>query len=344
MHSTHSIQHRNIYSRKQKTQQSTSRFFIMRRGFAFLSIIIIILVGFFWWNINLTSVNSRDHTEIMFSVSPGSGIKVISQNLKSQGLIRSSLIFTLMTQQSGLDKKIQAGDFRLSPSLSSKEIAIRLSKGIEDIWVTIPEGKRSEEIAAILRDKIPQYDSSWETELIKHEGYLFPDTYLIPHNATIDSIVSLLTSTFTEKYKSVTPNTTDMSESKIVILASLIEREGRLDQDRPLISSVMHNRLQIGMPLQIDATVQYALGEQDNNSWWKKDLTFDDLKINSSYNTYLNPGLPPGPISNPGIKALQAAANPADTNYLYYITDKNGINHYATTLDQHNANIRKYGL
>lgn len=314
----------------------------MHKGIVFLSIVAVILIGFFWWNLNLLPVNTRDHNEVMFTVPPGAGIKAIARDLKSQGLIRNPFIFTIMTQQSGLDKKIQAGDFRLSPSLSSKEIASRLSKGVEDIWVTIPEGKRAEEIAAILKDKIPEYESSWEDELVKHEGYLFPDTYLIPHNATIESIITLLTSTFAERYKAVTTNKNDLTKEQIVILASLIEREARHDQDRPLISSVMHNRLEIGMPLQIDATVQYAIGTEGD--WWKRDLTLDDLKVNSSYNTYLVTGLPPSPISNPGLKALQAAANPADTDYLYYITDKNGINHYAKTGDEHNANIRRYGL
>jgi len=314
----------------------------MRKGIVFLSIIAVVLVGFFWWNLNLSPVNPRDHNEVMFTVSPGSGLKAIARNLESQGLIRNSFIFTIMTQQSGLNKKIQAGDFRLSPSLSSKEIATRLSKGVEDIWVTIPEGKRAEEVAAILKDKIPEYDNSWERELTAHEGYLFPDTYLIPHNTTIGDIVSLFTSTFEERYKAVTINSTGMSKEQIVTLASLIEREGRHDKDRPLISSVMHNRLEIGMPLQIDATVQYAIGTEED--WWKRDLTFDDLKVNSPYNTYLVTGLPPGPISSPGLKALQAAANPAKTDYLYYITDQDGVNRYAKTGDEHNANIRKYGL
>lgn len=314
----------------------------MRKGIVFLSIIAAVLIGFFWWNLNLMPVNTRDHNEVMFTVAPGAGIKAIARSLQSQGLIRNSFIFTVMTQQSGLDKKIQAGDFRLSPSLSSKEIATRLSKGVEDIWITIPEGKRAEEVADILKDKIPEYDSSWEEELVKHEGHLFPDTYLIPHNATIETIISTLTSTFDERYKAVTTNKTNLTQEQIVTLASLIEREARHDEDRPLISSVMHNRLDIGMPLQIDATVQYAIGTEDD--WWKKDLTFDDLKVNSPYNTYVVTGLPPGPISNPGLKALQAAANPADTDYLYYITDKNGVNHYAKTGEEHNANIRKYGL
>ena len=192
---------------------------------------------------------------------------------------------------------------------------------------------------------MPNYESTWDDQLPSHEGYLFPETYLLPHNSTIQSIVTTLTDTFNDRYKEVTLGKTTLNQSQLVILASLIEREGRKDEDRPLIASVIYNRLAIGMPLQIDATVQYALGYNSyEKTWWKKDLTYDDLKINSTFNTYTNTGLPPTPICNPGIKSIQAAANPANTNYLYYITDKNGVNHYAATLDQHNANIRKYGL
>lgn len=333
-----------MHSKKRKTQRLIFPFFIMRKIIVILAVIAVIVSGVFWWNHSLSPVNQQNKTETMFVIRQGSGIKAIAADLKKSGLIRNSLTFTLFVKQSGLDKKIQAGDFRLSPSLSAKQIAIILTQGSEDIWVTIPEGKRAEEVAVILEDKIATYDDTWLVELKTHEGYLFPDTYLIPRDATLTTVVNTLTDTFALRYKSVT-NATNLTREQIVILASLIEREARHDEDRPLISSVIHNRLEIGMALQIDATVQYALGFDSNEQkWWKKNLTYGDLRINSLYNTYLRTGLPPTPIANPGLKALQAAANPANTNYLYYITDKNGINHYATTLDQHNANIRKYGL
>ena len=118
-----------------------------------------------------------------------------------------------------------------------------------------------------------------------------------------------------------------------------------LEEDRSLVASVIYNRLSIGMKLDIDATLQYALGyQEDDKRWWKKGLTNEDKKINSLYNTYTNPSLPPRPISNPGLSAISAALNPAQTDYLYYITDQNGKNRYATNLEGHNANIEKYGL
>jgi len=316
----------------------------MRKIISILLLVLIISGGIFWWNQSLSPVNQQDKTETMFVIRQGSGIKAIANDLKKSDLIRNTLSFTLFLQQSGLDKKIRAGDFRLSPSLSAQKIAKILTESSEDIWVTIPEGKRAEEVASILEQKLTGFDDTWQNELRTHEGYLFPDTYLIPRDASLDTIIKTLTNTFELRFKSVV-NSTDLTREQLVTLASLIEREAKHDEDRPLISSVIHNRLDIGMAVQIDATVQYAVGYDDTEQkWWKKNLTFADLKINSPYNTYLRTGLPPAPIANPGLKALQAAANPASTDFLYYITDKNGINHYAKTNDQHNANIRKYGL
>lgn len=318
----------------------------MRRfGLLLVTLVIVFIIGLIYWNTSLTPVNPRDKSEVLFVVPQGAGLKAISRDLKEKGLIKNPLIFTLMVQQSGLAKKIQAGDFRLSPSMTSQQIAQALTKAVLDIWVTIPEGKRAEEVAEILKDRMPNFDPSWEQQLIQHEGYLFPETYLIPRNASIENIIQLLTNTFDEKYKEVNTGRTNLTKDQIVTIASLIEREARHDEDRPLISSVIHNRLEIGMALQIDATVQYALGyNQFEKNWWTKGLSLSDLKVSSPYNTYTNPGLPPGPIASPGLKALQAAANPANTNYLYYITDRNGINHYAKTNAEHEANIRKYGL
>lgn len=220
-----------------------------------------------------------------------------------------------------------------------------MTKGTLDIWVTIPEGKRAEEIAAILKEKIPTYDPSWDSKLEQNEGYLFPDTYLIPRQATADQVTSLLRSTFDQRFHDINLSQTSLSQSEIVTVASLVEREARHDEDRPLIASVIYNRLEEGMPLQIDATVQYALGYNTREkTWWTKNLSLDDLKISSAYNTYTHQGLPPGPICNPGVAALQAAAHPAKTNYTFYVTDKNGINHYASTYKEHLANIKQYGL
>lgn len=297
-----------------------------------------------WWNNGQKPVNSENNSAKIFVIEPGQGVREISNNLKEEGLIRDSIVFFLMTKQKGIDKKIEAGNFRLSPSMSASEIAENLTHGTLDIWVTIPEGKRALEIAEILEEKLPTFEDSWRDELIKHEGYLFPDTYLIPKDATIDTVISLFTNTFENKYSSLS-NNSNLSKKEVITVASLVEREAKQEGDRPMVASVILNRMEIGMKLDIDATLQYALGYQESEKrWWKKGLTNADKEINSPYNTYRLAGLPPTPIANPGLAAIRAVLNPAETNYLFYFTDKNGINRYSKTLAEQTANISKYGL
>ena len=297
-----------------------------------------------WWNSGISPVNKRDTTQKIFVVQKGDGIRAVANNLKKENLIRDPILFFVLVKKLGLEGKIQAGDFRLSPSQSTEEIAKNLTHGTLDIWITIPEGVRGGEIADILKKGNPGFLDSWKITLVQNEGYLFPDTYLLPRDAGINIITSIVKNNFENKISQILiPK--EFTQKDIVTIASLIEREAKFKDDRPLVSSVIHNRLKLGMPLQIDATVQYVLGYQPlEQRWWKKNLTTEDLKINSPFNTYIHPGLPPTPISNPGISALQAAANPSSTEYLYYISDKNGRNHYAKTLDEHSDNIRKYGL
>lgn len=321
---------------------------LMKKIIAGLCILAIVtlLGGALIWGSLTGPVNKNDTSSQEFVVENGAGTKAIGANLKEAGLIKSPLAFYVTAKLLHIENTIQAGTFRISPSQSLKQIAMNLTRGIDDIQITIPEGKRAEEIADILEASIPGYTEEWRQQLVRKEGYLFPDTYQIPHNADISLIIGLLTKEFESKYSQITlsPSNT-LTKEELVILASLIEREARHDEDRPMVAGVIVNRLGIDMAVQIDATVQYAVGYQTNTkSWWKKDLTYDDLKIKSPYNTYTNTGLPPTPICNPGIEALEAAANPESHDYLFYITDQNGVNRYAKTLDQHNANIEKYGL
>lgn len=320
---------------------------IMKRIQVIAILLIIVIAGiFFWWQNGLEAVNPLDKSQKDFVVSKGAGLRVIANNLKEQGLIRDPIVFFLEVKKLGLDGTIQAGDFRLSPSMTAESIIKAMTHGTEDIWVTIPEGKRAEEIADILKNSMPNYTDDWVTVLKAHEGYLFPDTYLFPKDADINQIIAIMTDNFNKKYAiAKAQETTPFSQSDAVILASILEREGRSGNDMKKVASVLENRLSIGMALQVDASVQYALGYQPTEkTWWKKDLTEEDLKIDSPYNTYINPGLPPSPISNPGLESLEAVLNPAQTNYLYYISDGKGTLHFAATLNQHNANIARYGL
>lgn len=314
-----------------------------------LAIFLIIIISAFlialWWKNGLSPANSNDKGSKIFVVQKGAGLKEIANKLENEGLIKNRIVFFLYTRLRKFEEKIQAGSFRLSPSMNVEEIAQSLTHGTLDIWVTIPEGKRGAEIADILKEKMPTYDSSWEISFTTNDGYLFPDTYLIPKDADIEIIINQMRGNFEQKYATLDTSKTKLNKNSIVTLASLVEREAKFPQDRPLVASVLINRINLGMKLDIDATVQYALGySREENNWWKKNLTFDDLKIKSPYNTYLNAGLPPTPIANPGIEALKAVVNPTDTNYLYYISDKTGHLHFAKNLQEQNANIEKYGL
>lgn len=296
-----------------------------------------------WWKNGLSPVNA-DKTPIIFVVNKGEGVREIANRLKSQKIIRDPVVFFLLTRIQGLDKQIQAGDFRINPSMSAQEVANGLTHGTLDIWTTIPEGLRAGEVADLLKTKIPSFSESWRPILEANEGYLFPDTYLIPRDANINLIVSLMRNNFQTKYDSVkNTKTTVLTDTQTVIIASIIEREAMFAADRPLVASVFMNRLNLGMVLGSDPTVQYAVGYQtDTKTWWKKDLTADDLLIDSPYNTRKNAGLPPTPISNPGLSAIKAALNPANTDYLYFYSDKKGHLHFGKTLQDHEANIKKY--
>jgi UPF0755 protein len=318
----------------------------MKRLITAVVLLIILAAGLFlWWQNGLQAANTNNKTAQIFIVKNEEGVREIANNLKAAGLIRDPIVFFLYTRVKGLDKQIQAGDFRLNPSMGMTDVANGLTHGTLDIWTTVPEGLRAGEIADLLKIKIPGYNESWRAVLDANEGYLFPDTYLIPRNADINLIVSLMRSNFDKKYASVkSTQTTVLTEAQTIIIASIIEREAIFAADRPLVASVLINRFEMDMPLGSDPTVMYALGFQaDTKTWWKKDLTADDLLVNSSYNTRKNVGLPPTAISNPGLSAIEAALAPAKTNYLYFFSDKQGHLHFATTIQGHNANIQKYG-
>jgi UPF0755 protein len=316
------------------------------RKFSFLIVLLVLVIGGFaaWWINGITPADLSNHNTQSFEVTQGEGIRQIANELKAQGLIKDPIIFFLLIKQKGVGEKIQAGEFQLSPSMSAGKIADVLQLATDDIRVTIPEGKRAEEIAAIFKDHLPDYQPSWDQQLIAQNGYLFPDTYSFHKGSDINTIISTMEDNFLKKYAAIpTGQITNFTKAQIVTIASIVEREAKFPQDRPLVASVIINRLKIGMPLQVDATVQYAIGNPSN--WWPT-LTDSGNNIapSSPYNSYTNTGLPPTPISNPGIEALKAVVDAPQTNYLYYVSDKSGVNHYEVTGEEHVADIQKYGL
>jgi len=302
-------------------------FFLLVIGFA-----VLLFTGFVFWFWANQPVNRQDAQKQIFTVPQGQPTSTISRRLKQNGFIKSDIVFQLLVGRKNLSQQLQAGDFYLSPSMNLESIIEALAHGSQDFWITLPEGLRVEQIA----EKLSQESAIEPQEFIlaakPYEGQLFPDTYLIPHSASVQDIVNLLVDTFSQK--------SPTQDKSTIIIASLIEREARHQVDRPLISSVIYNRLDISMALQIDATVQYVLGESGN--WWPQNLTSTDLAVNSPYNTYQHPGLPPAPICNPGLESLKAAVNPAETGYLYYVSDSQGYSHYAADLEGHQQNISQY--
>jgi len=287
----------------------------------------------------------------MFVVKPGQPVAQIAQNLAKEKLIKNAFAFRLLVSQMGISKNIQAGDFLISADMSSAEIARQLTHGAIDIWITLPEGMRIEEQAARLEEKLKfgsnekyQFDKNQYIKLAQ-EGYMFPDTYLIAKDATAQDVAQRLRQTFDQKVGQLLKKGAEnnLTEEEVVILASLVERESKSAQERPIIAGILLNRLNAGMALQVDATVQYAKGYDSNeNTWWPQVSTADYQTVKSRYNTYLYLGLPPAPIANPGLESLQAAAEPAQTDYFYYLHDADGKIHYATTAQEHNQNIQDF--
>lgn len=289
-------------------------------------------------------IDKTNQGNVVFVINKGEGLYSITKRLSSQQLIRNKIVFLLIAKKLGIEKKIQAGDFKLSKNMSASEIAQALTHGTNDAWVTIVEGLRKEEVAQLLSDQF-SIDQKTFIEQSK-EGRIFPDTYLIPKNATIEALNVLFEETYQKKFAEARAQYpfVKRSDKEIVILASLIEREAKFSEDRRLIGSIILKRAENDWPLQLDATVQYAIGYQrDGKTWWKRNLTNEDLKVDSTYNTYSRTGFPPAPICSPSLDSIKAAfAADTKTPYFYYVSDKKGKIHPAKTLEEHNENIRRY--
>lgn len=313
----------------------------MRKGrILFVGLLVLLLGLFLWWQNGIQAPDSRNNEESIFVVNKGAAIRQIGNSLKDQGFIKDPVIFFLYVKKEGIDTEIQAGSYRLSPSMTLPQVMNNLQHGTIDVWVTIPEGYRAEEIAEVLESSLSSYGPNWIEVLKNNEGYLFPDTYLFPLEADVDSIVSIMRNNFNAKIDSVGLNSNSPNLHEIITIASLIEREAIKDDEKFIISSVIKNRLDNGMGLDIDATLQYIIGGS-SVGWWNVP-TGEERRIDSPYNTYKYSGLPPGPIANPGIVAIEAALNPSKSLYYFYIHDTNGDIHFAKTLSEHNANVNKY--
>jgi len=318
----------------------------MKKKYIFFFLLCLVLAFFFlYFQEGSMPVDKHDTNPRIFMINKGEGLNSIANKLANEKLIRNKVVFYLIVKQLGIEKKIQAGEFRLSKSMGTTQLAQTLTHGTSDTWVTIIEGLRKEEIAQELSANF----KISEIEFIEQakEGYLFPDTYLFPKNASIDTILTIISRNFNSKFNEdikQKSRSKGLTERQVLTIASLVEKEAKSPEDKQQVASIILKRHVNDWPLDIDATVQYALGYQKKTkTWWKKDLTQEDLEADSQYNTRKYKGLPPAPICNPGLDSINAAVNAdPETPYWFYLSDKQGKMHYAVTLEEHNSNISKY--
>lgn len=273
-------------------------------------------------------------------IKPGTSRAQIAQQLKEQHIIHSPMTFLVLLVASG--GSIQSGIHTLDPKKNLLEIvgAMRTGRSLY-ITITIPEGWRKEQIAQELTKK--NYDGQAFLQATENkEGYLFPDTYFLPLNAKTDQILEKFSINFSNKTKDIKPSLGQ------IILASIVEREAKKDEDRPIIAGIYLNRIKKDMALEADPTVQYAketsalLRGETVNEFWQPITVTDYQQVISAYNTYLNKDYPPGPICNPGLKSITAAVHPAQTDALYFFHTQDGKLITSKTLEEHNKNKQKY--
>lgn len=318
-------------------------------------IIISVFLGYKYYEKGLGPVSINNGQVIKVEVPLGSSPTKIGEILYDKDLINSKLVFKYRLKKLGLAEDLKAGNYELSQSMKVDEIIKALTEGGKadnTVRFTVPEGYELQQIGERLaEDGLVDLDRFMELagdkknfedefEFLKEldqgqslEGFLFPSTYEVYKDAKEEEIISRMLKQFEEVYNTdIKDRMADlgMSLNEIITMASLVEREARVEEERPLIAGVYYKRLDIGMKLQCDATVQYALGER------KERLLYKDLEIDSPYNTYLHYGLPIGPISSVGKASIQAALYPEETDYLYYVARDDGSHIFTKTLEEHN--------
>ena len=294
--------------------------------------------------------------EVFIDIKNGDSTKVIAQNLANSGVVYDEWIFRIAVWRSGLDRGLQAGEYHFINPLSVMDVVKKIGSGQVYLRpITFPEGLTIEEMSKIFEMQAfgsadtfieaaqrVELVSDFDTDALTLEGYLFPETYSLPREATADDLVDAMVTQFRrvfhEEFRNIVQKR-QISVRDIVTLASLVQKETGMANEHGLVSAVYSNRLRIGMPLQCDPTVIYSLqldGIYDGN------LSRADLKYDSPYNTYRYSGLPPGPIAAPGQAALEAALNPDEASYLYFVSRNDGSHEFAHTLREHNRNVQKY--
>lgn len=329
-------------------------------------IVILLIIGLFlsykYYSESLEAISSKDEKPVNIDIPSGSSIKDIGEILEDNNLIKDKWVFLLKIKISDIKPSFKAGNYDLNKSMDLEELIASLVKGGKSgdvITFTIPEGYEIKDIAEKLDEEgiidlekflaLVSDKGNFENEFIflkdlgkgqSLEGFLFPSTYEVYESHDESDVIKKMLEGFEKVYeKEIEEKISDigLSLNEIVTFASIVEREARVDKERPMMAGVIYNRLDIDMPLQVDATVQYALKER------KERLLYKDLEIESPYNTYIHNGLPPGPIASPGKESLIATMNPLDVDYFFYVLkkDESGEHIFTKTYEEHKKAIQK---
>ena len=324
-------------------------------GQSFVGILAAVVLGILlaFYSLILLWPQGNPYDSVKVTIPKGASLKEVSTTLQDYNIIRNERSFLLAVKTLGYEKDMPAGRFKLVKASTNFDIIDQLVNGMQvNKRVTILEGWTIDLIAEELHDKIGidqnEFKSASTNELLfwkwgisekTVEGYLFPNTYLFSEEEDIQDIIGRMINEYKQR---ITLEFRDrmqelgMDEKEIITLASIIEGEAIYDKERAIISGVYHNRLNIGMRLQADPTIQYIINDSPRR------LLNKDLKIKSPYNTYLNEGLPPGPINNPGIESIKAALYPAETDYIYFVARGDGYHTFSRTKEEHNIAKRKF--
>ena len=297
-----------------------------------------------------------DSPEQFVEVPVGAGTAAIGRRLAEAGVVRDQTSFRVALWRSGQARRLQAGEYRFDRPMTAREVIDKIARGeVFTRPVTFPEGLTLRQMSQIFEREnlgaaadfvraaqISEPIRDVDPEARDLEGYLFPETYSMPRGASATDLVGRMVTAFRDTLTSETIERAaarGLTVRALVTLASLVEKETAKPEERPLVAAVYHNRLKIGMGMQCDPTVIYAL---ERAGRYTGNLTREDLKFDSPYNTYRYAGLPPGPIASPGRASLEAAASPADVPYLYFVSRNDGSHVFSTTLDEHNRNVFEY--
>ncbi len=278
----------------------------------------------------------------LVKIPEGYTLDEIANTLKNSSIIRSPLLFELLVQHYEKERGILSGVYLFKTPLSVFDVAKRMAAGdhgVETFKITLAEGLSTREMAKVFEAKIPQFNTEGFIASTKDkEGYLFPDTYFFFSVATSGEVIATIEENFAKRTKERRQEAQQLGKNwhDILTMASIIEEETATDEDRHIVSGILWKRMEKGMRLQVDATFGYTIGKGS------LELTASDLKSDSPYNTYVYNGLPPTPISNPGLASIDAALHPVMSGYLYYLSDKNGVIHYAKTFEEHKQNKARY--